>query len=1486
MLRRSLAPCAFFGFVCSVAFALYSALSAPPGLEDVRELLIARRYAEAATAASERLAAAEVPADEAAELRFLVAHAKLLQGDRDGGRAALEALIAAQPTASWSSKARFELADLERAQGRHEPAAKLFRERVAALIAPERKGEVAAIYRRFATEALAKEPPDLARARAFYDLAAELGLPAAEELAVRFAAAEIAERQADWGAARQRFAALREKHGDGEAGKLLYHLSLAELRSGQASAARAHFEDLLRKYTTSPHAPEALHGIAASFGFPQPPSEAALERGASFARRVIAEHPRHPLAAQSAFELGEAHFHLGRTAEAAAAWQAYVQSYGTVDDARTGEARVKIGECAEREQRFDEAIAAWKVFLGAHPFHPRGTEILQRIASAELERAGVHARAKRWDEARAACEEWLARYPLDPRAQDVLGEIGALERAAKRFDAAIAQWERVAGKFPGTEAASLALYRIGETQELDLQQLERAVATYRRCNFGASAGAAALRLRALEEQTLALRTPRVYRSNEKVLVELATRNLEKLRVRIYALDLPSYFDSKRGIGGVENLDIEIIQPTRTFDFAPALYAKHKEIQSALDLEVSGTGAWVVKVDDGRTEATVLALRSDLQILSRATKQDLVVYVEDALAGRAAADVPLFVADGAKLLFEGRTDEKGLFYRRDAKLRDAAQLAIFAPTSEGSAFSGLEVSSLATQGELQPKGYLLTDRGVYEPGEVVHAHAFVREVKDGVFAFEAGVPWTLEWLGPDGALLASRALPLGALGSLQDRFELGTSAALGAYSLRVRRGESGPVFTQAFEVRRFERKAMKLELEVPNAVLYRGEPVRGTAIARFFHGGPAAERRIAVLLSDGTQREGRTDAAGRFAFEFATTDLLEEQELALRATLLDEGVGAEKRLRLAVNALVLELSTLRELYVAGESFDLELRARDPLGAPQQVAAELAIYRVVEEDGVRSERLEREEKLATDAKGEGRLALALRAGGSYRLRATALDRFGNRIHAKRELFISGEEDEVKLRLLSASDTLEAGVPSAVRVLSRLQPTRVLVTRLGDGIQSYEVRELARGEATWNIDPTVADAPRFALALAAIEGTKLHEAVKEFRVKRELAVTVEPLAARSAPGAEARAKVRVRSQRPLAEAEIVVGVVDEAYLALYPDGAPSIAEFFTGERALDSRSGSSCGFESVGRARPVPQALLAEEQRRRELLERQSEGGDPQSGEPGGTAWSFGDVDLRLAQNRESDVTRSLLFAAQPNFRVFATGGLAGGGGGRPGMPPGSGAHDAEDGRAKLKDANGAPATQADDFYLGFAGLQKNRADAGPAEGRAAQPNEPELRADFRATAWFGVVPLRAVEGGALEGELGFELPDSTTSWQWTARALDRDASGGEARATSIAKLPLEVRIDAPRSLVEGDRVRVRTQARNTSDEAQRVRASLRASGALTGEASAEPTVAAGGEHELSLDLEAQKIGSAELRSELRAETTGDAALRTLEVRPNAV
>lgn len=92
---------------------------------------------------------------------------------------------------------------------------------------------------------------------------------------------------------------------------------------------------------------------------------------------------------------------------------------------------------------------------------------------------------------------------------------------------------------------------------------------------------------------------------------------------------------------------------------------------------------------------------------------------------------------------------------------------------------------------------------------------------------------------------------------------------------------------------------------------------------------------------------------------------------------------------------------------------------------------------------------------------------------------------------------------------------------------------------------------------------------------------------------------------------------------------------------------------------------------------------------------------------------------------------------------------------------------------------------------------------------------MRSDFRETA-FWLPSLITDASGHAAGS--FTLPESTTRWQLNGFAGDRGDRFGQLReAAARTELPLILRPQMPRFLVQGDQARVSALVTNTTDSA---------------------------------------------------------------------
>src|SRR5262249_19551042 len=196
-------------------------------------------------------------------------------------------------------------------------------------------------------------------------------------------------------------------------------------------------------------------------------------------------------------------------------------------------------------------------------------------------------------------------------------------------------------------------------------------------------------------------------------------------------------------------------------------------------------------------------------------------------------------------------------------------------------------------------------------------------------------------------------------------------------------------------------------------------------------------------------------------EFPTEGFAEEQSLALAARLPEDNVATTASVLMAIQGFRIALSTTRETYLDGESFQLQVNTADPQGNPGGQALSVAIVKQLLSGNRVTERETQRKQLTTDTKtGHGSLTFQIddQDGGRYIVRAAGTDRFGNPIVADRPLVISGKKDETKLRLLADRQRYKVGEEASVNLHSRDRSGTALLTWEADRILTYKIDSLS--------------------------------------------------------------------------------------------------------------------------------------------------------------------------------------------------------------------------------------------------------------------------------------------------------------------------------------------------------------------------------------------------------------------------------------------
>ena len=317
---------------------------------------------------------------------------------------------------------------------------------------------------------------------------------------------------------------------------------------------------------------------------------------------------------------------------------------------------------------------------------------------------------------------------------------------------------------------------------------------------------------AIPAKSMQVKTERVFRSGETPQLKLATRNVPAVKVRVYKIDLETYFRKMHSIAGIQRLDVSLIDPDPTFEFAVPEYAKYKPLTSSIPVPLPDgvkAGVAAVTVSSRTLETTTLLIQSDLEILVEEFARrgaDLRREHGDrqAVARRAFADFrrPQRVCrgeDGRRRLLPPGYPHPALKVAaslRPSRMPIPVGLGAGPESNEPNACGSLPPPRAGTWPrppcdwtgesvvhELADRIYVDTDRADYFAGETVHVRGCARHADGDRFAIEPGKKLTVEVLGDADRRLRRREVTLSAAGTFSCDFLLPAEMPEGTYKVR-------------------------------------------------------------------------------------------------------------------------------------------------------------------------------------------------------------------------------------------------------------------------------------------------------------------------------------------------------------------------------------------------------------------------------------------------------------------------------------------------------------------------------------------------------------------------------------------------------------------------------------------------------------------------------------------------------------------------------
>ena len=1146
-------------------------------------------------------------------------------------------------------------------------------------------------------------------------------------------------------------------------------------------------------------------------------------------RDFIAAAPDGSRAVRAAWMIAEACQNAGRADDAIAAYRDFMAGKGFRLPAGEGaqkfdeeilappathlanlqmRALFRIGSILGQQKKRADAIAAWQTYVKDYPNGPQWAESQNAIIDAEFH-MGMDALAER-DEPLALkrFEAFLAAHPLDERAPRILYVFGAVHEAKARdiekakgdkaaidaaYRKAIDEWSSLVSKYPLSPEAHSALAKSAGFQEEKFGEYEKALHIYRKLATECGVAAANTSIARLTQKSLDLSADRTFRSNEKAVVKLKLRNISACTFRLHKIDLQAYFRKMHGIVGVEGLDVSLIQPDKTWTFKPEGYAKYKPFEQDVEIPFPGNepGAYVVTAGDDEWESTVLVLRSDLEVIVKSSRREVLAFVQDMITGKPAADVDVLVSDGKAVAATGKTGADGVFKATIESLKDLANVRLFALGKGNAASFNLDLAGLQLSSGLTAKGYIYTDRPAYRPGETVSLRGILRDVRDTAYAIPENSEFKVGVRNPQGRSLSEQTVKLSRFGTFDASLLLPAGAVNGSYVISARQDRKGKeplVFQGTFEVRSFMLEKIKLAMEFPRRVWFRGETIEASLQASYYWGEAVADRSLRCVLPDGRTQNVVTDGEGKAKISFDTTGMRPGSALSFTVALDGESLTTTETVTLARLGFGIAAKPSQPVVIAGEPFDLAVTTTGADGKPTGESLKVAVLRldkpvtgpvlallpwheraVVEAAEAKVSEVEAKTDPAT---GKATVPLKLDKGGMYRLRVSGTDRFGQTITHQAAVEISDATDATKLRLFADTSVLKVGADTVVRLHSRLEKGLALVTFEGETLLSHRIVQLKKDTNEIAVQVGHDLFPNFRLAVATMDGRELRAAAKDFTVERELKVAVKPLKDAFLPGEAGKVELTVTDQtgKPVA-AELSLALVNEALYAVAPDALTPILDFFQKDarRHAEFKVGATCAFRYPGTTRAVSREVVAE----------------------GGRVLRAEGEKVKLDELQKDMAAR----IPQPVVAAMQR------------MAPAESA--AEQQALKLEDStfSGTANKERDEKAQMTWGTGGKPGGDGRREGESAPPRR-EVRGEGR---WLPAV----VTGADGKAVVTIPMPETTTAWRLTARGCTVETLVGHATAQTLTRKDFFVEMKSPAFLREGDELRTVGRVHNLTD-----------------------------------------------------------------------
>ncbi len=640
-------------------------------------------------------------------------------------------------------------------------------------------------------------------------------------------------------------------------------------------------------------------------------------------------------------------------------------------------------------------------------------------------------------------------------------------------------------------------------------------------------------------------------------------------------------------------------------FVQPLGAKVSWKSTEVSIPVREKGVFLVEAVNGALRAYTIVLVSDTALVTKISRSHILAWLANRETGEPVphATISSVTRDGQPVRVE--TDGDGL-----------AQLAVPAKPETGLrvvAASGadLAVSNLGewsfTSRSRNWTGYVYTDRPVYRPGDTMHFRGILRLQSSTGYDVASAQNFSAEITGPDGNSVYQKTLTTNSNGILHDEFSLPHDAGLGSYYIQIHAGDS-IAGGGNFEVQEYKKPEYEVRVTPAKPRVLEGESVSATIDARYYFGEPVNGGKVKYSIyrtrywfplwydtdedsseSEGgnafddesgeqiAQQEGSLDSDGKLTVTIPTTvsDNKIDYRYRIEAGVTDaagRAISGTGWLIATYGSFVVNVTPTNYFFAPSTTARFRVETRDYDNHPLSSAAhlELASYNFRDRS---AGRVVSRADVTTGADGTATAELQIPAqGGAYRVRVSAPSANGRSVEDSTFIWVSGagnnwySGEQRTIQIIPDKKSYRAGETAKILLVTGKANTPIWVSVEGRDLRTAKLLRSSGATAEFDYTVSVDDQPGFFVSAQFLRGGEIYQGEKRIKVPPEdhkLNVTLKTDKPQYLPGETATYAIDATTAtgQPAANADLSLGVVDEAIYAIRPDYTPNILDYFYG-------------------------------------------------------------------------------------------------------------------------------------------------------------------------------------------------------------------------------------------------------------------------------------------------------------------------------------